>query len=88
MTMFPMGRTTAYINVGHSFSHLVMLLFTKIVLALETVWSTLFAALLPLGIAGYLLFGLNAVVVSQIVIIFAKTSSFTHVFWQWRSSTS
>ena len=87
MTMSPMGRTTAYINLGHSFSHLVMLLFIKIILALETVWSTLLAALLPLGIAGYLLFGRNAVGVSLIVITFAKTGSFPHVFWQWRSST-
>lgn len=55
-----MGRTMAYINVGHSFSHLVMLLFPTVVLALENVWSTSFAALLPLGFAGYLLFGLGA----------------------------
>ncbi len=50
----------AYINVGHSFSHLVMLLFPTVVLALEQVWTTPFAELLPLGFAGYLLFGLGA----------------------------
>lgn len=50
----------AYMNVGHSFSHLVMLLFPTIVLTLEQVWATPFVDLLPLGFAGYLLFGLGA----------------------------
>ena len=50
----------AYINVGHSFSHLVMLLYPTVVLALEPAWGIGFATLLPLGFAGYLLFGLGA----------------------------
>lgn len=50
----------AYINVGHSFSHLVMLLYPTIVLALEPAWDIGFAELLPLGFLGYLLFGLGA----------------------------
>lgn len=50
----------AYINVGHSFSHLVMLLYPTVVLALEPIWQIGFAELLPLGFAGYLLFGLGA----------------------------
>ena len=50
----------AYINVGHSISHLVMLLYPTIVLALEPAWGIGFATLLPLGFAGYLLFGLAA----------------------------
>ncbi|MEM7041467.1 MAG: MFS transporter [Pseudomonadota bacterium] len=54
------GRTMAYINVGHSFSHLVMLLYPTVVLALEPIWGIGFAELLPLGFAGYLLFGLAA----------------------------
>jgi MFS family permease len=54
------SRTMAYINVGHSFSHLVMLLYPTVVLALEPVWQIGFAELLPLGFAGYLLFGLGA----------------------------
>jgi MFS family permease len=54
------SRTMAYINVGHSFSHLVMLLFPTVVLALEPIWQIGFAELLPLGFAGYLLFGLCA----------------------------
>ncbi|MEZ5931325.1 MAG: MFS transporter [Alphaproteobacteria bacterium] len=53
-------RTMAYINVGHSFSHLVMLLYPTVVLALEKVWNIGFSELLPLGFAGYLLFGLGA----------------------------
>ncbi len=50
----------AYINVGHSISHLVMLLYPTVVLALEPAWGIGFATLLPLGFAGYLLFGLAA----------------------------
>ncbi|MGI9498530.1 MAG: MFS transporter [Geminicoccaceae bacterium] len=50
----------AYINVGHTFSHLVMLLYPTVVLALEQVWDAGFSDLLPLGFAGYLLFGLGA----------------------------
>jgi len=53
-------KTMAYINVGHSFSHLVMLLYPTVVLALEPVWGIGFSTLLPLGFAGYLLFGLAA----------------------------
>lgn len=53
-------RTMAYINVGHSISHLVMLLYPTVVLALEPAWNIGFAELLPLGFAGYLLFGLAA----------------------------
>lgn len=54
------NRTMTYINVGHSFSHLVMLLYPTVVLALEPIWQIGFAELLPLGFAGYLLFGLGA----------------------------
>ena len=54
------SRTMAYINVGHSFSHLVILLYPTVVLALEPIWNIGFAKLLPLGFAGYLLFGLAA----------------------------
>ncbi|MGI9420742.1 MAG: MFS transporter [Geminicoccaceae bacterium] len=54
------NRTMAYINVGHSFSHLVILLYPTVVLALEPIWNIGFARLLPLGFAGYLLFGLAA----------------------------
>lgn len=53
-------RTMAYMNVGHSFSHLVMLLFPTVVLALEPAWQTPYVDLLPLGFAGYLFFGLGA----------------------------
>ncbi|MEL6962621.1 MAG: MFS transporter [Pseudomonadota bacterium] len=53
-------RTMSYINVGHSFSHLVMLLYPTVVLALEPIWQIGFSELLPLGFAGYLLFGLGA----------------------------
>ncbi|MGI9489895.1 MAG: MFS transporter [Geminicoccaceae bacterium] len=60
MTSSNASRTMAYINVGHSFSHLVMLLFPTVVLTLEPAWDADFSDLLPLGFAGYLLFGLGA----------------------------
>ncbi|MGI9508526.1 MAG: MFS transporter [Geminicoccaceae bacterium] len=60
MTSPTLPRTLAYINVGHTFSHLVMLLFPTVVLALEPAWNIGFSELLPLGFASYLLFGLAA----------------------------
>jgi MFS family permease len=53
-------RTMAFINVGHSISHAMVLLFPTVVLALEQAWGMDYAALLPLGFAGYLLFGLGS----------------------------
>jgi MFS family permease len=50
----------AYMNVGHSFSHLVMLIYPTVVLALEPAWEIGFSELLPLGFLGYMLYGLAA----------------------------
>ena len=52
--------TTLFINVGHSYAHLFMLLYPTVVLALEGTWGMGFAELLPLGFAGYLLFGVGS----------------------------
>jgi MFS family permease len=52
--------TTRYVNVGHAFAHLLMLVFPTAVLAMEGLWGMGYAELLPLGFAGYLLFGLGA----------------------------
>lgn len=52
--------TTIYVNVGHSFAHLVMLLYPTAVLALEGTWGMGYAELLPLGFLGYMLFGLGS----------------------------
>jgi len=60
MTAPAHDRTMAYMNVGHGFSHLVILLYPTILLALEPAWNIGFSELLPLGFAGYLLYGLGA----------------------------
>lgn len=52
--------TTLFLNVGHSFAHLFMLIFPTAVLAIEGTWGMGYAELLPLGFAGYLLFGLGS----------------------------
>lgn len=52
--------TVTYLNVGHTYSHLLMLLYPTAVLALEGSWGLGYAELLPLGFAGYLLFGLGS----------------------------
>lgn len=52
--------TILFLNVGHTFAHLVMLIFPTAVLAIEGSWGMGYAELLPLGFAGYLLFGLGS----------------------------
>jgi MFS family permease len=49
-----------FVNVGHAFAHLFMLLYPTVVLALEGSWGLGYAELLPLGVAGYFLFGIGA----------------------------
>ena len=57
----PSTRSTAlYVNVGHAFAHLLMLIFPTAVLAMEGTWGMGYAQLLPLGFAGYLLFGIGS----------------------------
>jgi MFS transporter, FSR family, fosmidomycin resistance protein len=52
--------TVAFINVGHTYAHLFMLLYPTVVLALEGKWGLGYPELLPLGVAGYFLFGMGA----------------------------
>jgi MFS family permease len=52
--------TVAFVNVGHTYAHLFMLLYPTVVLALEGRWGLGYAELLPLGVAGYFLFGIGA----------------------------
>ena len=52
--------TLLYLNVGHSFSHFFMLIFPTAVLGIEQDWGMGYAELLPLGFAGYLLFGIGS----------------------------
>ncbi len=60
MTAPSLRSTTRYVNIGHAFAHLLMLIFPTAVLAMEGVWGLGYAELLPLGFAGYLLFGLGS----------------------------
>ena len=52
--------TVAFVNVGHTYAHLFMLLYPTVVLALEGSWGLGYAELLPLGVAGCFLFGIGA----------------------------
>ena len=47
-------------SLGHTFSHLVMMLWPTVVLVLEKQWSMSYAELLPLAVAGQVLFGAGA----------------------------
>src|SRR5258708_16227380 len=50
----------AFSNIGHFFSHLLMLLYPTVVLALEGRWGLTYGELLSLSIPGYVLFGAAA----------------------------
>jgi MFS family permease len=54
------AATLGFVNLGHAYAHLFMLLFPTAVLAIEQAWGQSYAELLPLGFAGYLLFGLGS----------------------------
>jgi MFS family permease len=50
-----------FLNVGHAYDHLFMLLFPTVVLALETEWGRPYSELLPLSLGGFIAFGAGAV---------------------------
>ena len=50
----------AFSNLGHSYAHLVMMLWPTVVLVLEKEWGRGYAELLPLAMAGQVLFGAGA----------------------------
>jgi MFS transporter, FSR family, fosmidomycin resistance protein len=60
MTSRSAGVSLAFSQVGHGFSHLLTLLFPTVVLALESQWGLTYDQLLPLALAGSILFGLGA----------------------------
>jgi MFS family permease len=60
MTEPSIRSTTRFVNTGHTFAHLLMLIFPTAVLAMEGSWGLGYAELLPLGFAGYLLFGIGS----------------------------
>lgn len=54
------GLAQAFSNVGHSYSHLLTMLFPTVVLALESAWSMSYGELIALMLAGQILFGAAA----------------------------
>ena len=52
--------TVAFVNLGHTYAHLFMLLYPTVVLALEGTWGLGYAELLPLGVVGYFLSGMGS----------------------------
>lgn len=49
-----------FLNLGHAYDHLFMLLFPTVVLALEAQWHRPYAELLPLAVGGFVAFGAGA----------------------------
>src|SRR5512145_2096184 len=47
-------------NVGHSYSHILTILYPTVVIALERTWGASYGELLALMLAGQVLFGLAA----------------------------
>lgn len=54
------GLAQAFSNVGHSFSHILTILYPTVVLGLERDWSMSYGELIGLMIAGQVLFGVMA----------------------------
>lgn len=51
-------RVVAFINLGHAFDHLTMLIFPTAVLAMERVFALEYSDLLTLSLGGFIAFGL------------------------------
>ena len=49
-----------FLNIGHAYDHLFMLLFPTVVLVLEREWGIPFAELLPYSIGGFIAFGVGS----------------------------
>jgi FSR family fosmidomycin resistance protein-like MFS transporter len=60
MTARSARLSMGFSNIGHFFSHLLMLLYPTVVLALEGRWGLTYGELLSLSIPGYVLFGAAA----------------------------
>lgn len=51
------GRTIGFVNLAHGLDHMAMLIFPTAVLAMEAAFATGYAALLPLALPGFILYG-------------------------------
>lgn len=54
------GLAQAFSNAGHSFSHILTILYPTVVLALEPAWGMTYGELIGLMLAGQILFGIMA----------------------------
>lgn len=50
-----------YLNLGHTFDHLFMLIFPTVVLAISLEWQRSYGELLPLALPGFIAFGLFSI---------------------------
>ena len=50
-----------YLNVGHTFDHLFMLIFPTVVLAISAEWQRPYSELLPLSLPGFIAFGVFSI---------------------------
>jgi MFS family permease len=50
-----------YLNLGHTFDHLLMLIFPTVVLAISLEWQRSYSELLPLALPGFIAFGVFSI---------------------------
>ncbi len=50
-----------YLNLGHTFDHLFMLIFPTVVLAISLEWQRSYSELLPLALPGFIAFGVFSI---------------------------
>ena len=50
-----------YLNLGHTFDHLFMLIFPTVVLTISQEWQRSYSALLPLSLPGFIAFGVFSI---------------------------
>ncbi len=60
VTTAPHPRAVRFANVGHFYSHVFMLLYPTVVLALEVQWKLPYGELLALALPGFVLYGVAA----------------------------
>jgi MFS family permease len=60
MSVLSARLSLGFSSLGHTYSHLLMMLWPTVVLVLEKQWSMSYAELLPLAVAGQVLFGAGA----------------------------
>ncbi len=70
-----------FLNVGHAYDHLFMLLFPTVVLALEDVFGRPYGELLPLSVVGFIAFGAGAIPAGWLADRWSRTGMMTVFFF-------